>query len=619
MHDGYAGKILWISLTERKWWEEEITYEFASKWLGGSGFGAVTLARNTTSETDPLGEENILGFFTGPLTGTIVPSSGRHSVVGKSPLTGIWGEASVGGSWGRELKRAGYDGVVLVGKADSPVYLWISESGVEIKDATKLWGLDTYQTAKILQESYPGAQICAIGPAGERLVRIAGIFTDGKEGRAAARCGLGAVAGSKKLKALVVQGKRKPSLAAEKELRVKVMEAVKKIKEKTKGLRKYGTAGLVIPCEQVGDFPIRNWRDGKWEEGAEKISGPRMAETVLSGRFHCAGCPIGCGRRVNIATGPYKGVNGGGPEYETLGLMGGSCLVDDLEAICYANELCNRYGIDTIDAANLIAFSIEAFEHGVIGKEDTGGLVLRWGAPEVLIELIHQIGQNRGFGAILAKGFKGVLAELGSEVEEYAIHVKGMGFPAHDPRAYNSIAVGYATANRGACHLEGFSHIFERNVTIPEFGLNEPLDRFSVEGKGKLVALAQNLMSVFDSLALCKFLLFGGVRITDLAEWVNLATGLDFSPEELIKIGERIFNLKRLYNVNCGINRKDDVLPPRILKKKRGSGGAAENLPPLEEMLNEYYSVRGWDANGIPTQKTLERLGINDYITKKGE
>ncbi|MGB9804719.1 aldehyde ferredoxin oxidoreductase family protein, partial [Desulfofundulus sp.] len=342
MKHGYTGEILWVNLTEKKWWQEEIDDDFASKWLGGSGFGAVTLARNTDAQTDPLGENNILGFFTGPLTGTVVPSSGRHSVVGKSPLTGIWGEASVGGSWGRELKRAGYDGLVLLGKADSPVYLWINEGGVEIRDAAELWGLDTYQTAERLQELHSGAQVCAIGPAGERLVRIAGLFTDGKEGRAAARCGLGAVAGSKNVKALAVRGTRRPVLAFEEELKTKIKETVKRIKEKTRALSEFGTPGLVIPCEQVGDFPVRNWRDGKWEEGAQSISGPRMAETVLSGRFHCAGCPIGCGRRVNITSGPYKGVNGGGPEYETLGLMGGSCLIDDLEAICYANELCNR-------------------------------------------------------------------------------------------------------------------------------------------------------------------------------------------------------------------------------------------------------------------------------------
>ncbi|MCG0278507.1 MAG: aldehyde ferredoxin oxidoreductase family protein [Thermanaeromonas sp.] len=615
MRYGYVGKVLWVDLTQRKWWVEEVDEALASKWLGGSGFGAITLAKTTGPQTDPLGEENVLGFFTGPLTGTVVPCSGRHSVVGKSPLTGIWGEASVGGNWGKELKRAGYDGVVVLGKADTPVYLWINEGEVEIRDAAKLWGLDTYQTAEALQEYHPGAEVCTIGPAGERLVRIAGLFTDGKEGRAAARCGLGAVAGSKKLKALVVQGTRRPNLAFEEELKTKAKEAIKLIKEKTKGLSEFGTAGLVIPCEQIGDFPIRNWRDGKWEEGAQKISGPRMVQTVLSGRFHCAGCPIGCGRRVSITDGPYAGVNGGGPEYETLGLMGGSCLIDNLEAICYANELCNRYGIDTIEAANLIAFSIEAFERGIVKEKDTGGLILRWGDPQVLIELIHQMGQNRGFGAFLARGFRSLLAEFGQEAEEFAIQVKGLGFPAHDPRAYNSIAVGYATANRGACHLEGFSHIFERNVALPEFGFTEPQDRFSVEGKGRLVAQAQNLMSVFDSLALCKFILFGGIKIKDLVEWLNLATGLDFTSERLLECGERIFNLKRLYNVKCGISRKDDVLPPRILTQKRGSGGAAENLPPLDQMLNEYYAVRGWNENGIPTQETLDRLGLEEFIS----
>ncbi|CEP66497.1 Aldehyde ferredoxin oxidoreductase, C-terminal [Moorella glycerini] len=611
MLGGYAGKILWVDLTTRQWRTEDVTEEMARKWIGGSGWAAAIVPKMVPASADPLGPENILGFFTGPLTGTMVPSSGRHSVAGKSPLTGIWGEASVGGSWGKALKHAGYDALILTGQATEPVYLWINEETVEIRPAGSLWGLDTYEIEEAVREqTHPKAEVCSIGPAGERLARIAGLFTDGREGRAAARCGLGAVAGSKKVKAIAVYGQKNPPLVHKEELLKRIKAALPAIKERTKGLANFGTAGLVIPCEQLGDFPVKNWSLGSWEEGAQKISGVQLAERFLTGRFHCAGCPIGCGRRIAINQGRYTSVNGGGPEYETLGVFGGSCLIDDLEAICYANELCNRYGIDTIDAGNLVAFSIEAFEKGIISKQDTGGRELKWGDPDTLIGLIKEMGEGQGFGAILAEGFPALAQRYGDAVKEMGITAKGLSFPSHEPRAYNSIAVGYATANRGACHLEAFSHAFERNVSMPDLGINQPLDRFASEGKGVMVAQAQNLMMVFDSIAACKFLLFGGVTPTIISEWLSLATGVEWNKDDLLKCGERIFNQKRLFNIHCGISRKDDTLPERILKQPRGSGGAATNLPPLETMLDEYYSFRGWDANGIPTEAKLRELGL---------
>ncbi len=611
MLGGYTGNILWVDLTTRRWHKETVSKDMAQKWIGGSGFAARTISQYVPPGADPLGPENILAFFTGPLTGTVIPSSSRHSVAAKSPLTGIWGEASVGGSWGRALKQAGYDGVVIAGKATEPVYLWINEGTVEIRPAGSLWGKDTYETADMAREmTHPGAEVCTIGPAGERMVQIAGLFTDGHEGRAAARSGLGAVAGSKKLKAIAVYGTGNPSLVHRERLMEQIKEIMPAIVEKTRGMTNFGTAGLVLPCEQLGDFPVRNWTEGSWEEGAKKISGPRLAETYLTGRFHCPGCAIGCGRQVSVTQGRYAGVKGGGPEYETLGLFGGSCLVDDLEAICYANELCNRYGIDTIEAGNLVATSMEAYEKGIVTRRETGGLELRWGDPSVLIQLIKEMGEGKGFGEILSEGFPALISRYGDAIKEMAMTVKGLSFPAHEPRAYNSIAVGYATANRGACHLEAFSHAFERNLTMPELGINAPLDRFAVEGKGELVAKTQNLMMIFDSLAVCKFLLFGGVGLNKLAEWLSMATGLEYGSEELLRCGERIFNMKRLFNVKCGVRRKDDLLPARILRQKRGSGGAAENLPPLPQMLEEYYNFRGWDRNGVPTQARLKELGL---------
>lgn len=608
---GYAGKILWIDLSRRRWTTEPVTESLARTWLGGSGFAAFEVPNRVPPSADPLGPENILGFFTGPLTGTPVPSSGRHSVAGKSPLTGIWGEASVGGNWGKALKLAGYDAVIFTGQAPEPVYVWISENNVEIRPASLIWGMDTYEIEEAVRAlTHPKAQISSIGPAGEKLSRIAGIFTDGPEGRTAARCGLGAIAGSKKVKAIAVYGTKNPTLVHRAELLQSLREIMPSLKKKTNGISALGTAGLVIPCEKVGDFPIKNWRLGSWEEGTLKINGAVLAEKYLTGRFHCASCSIGCGRKIAINEGRYAGTCGAGPEYETLGLFGGSCLIDDLELICYANELCNRYGQDTIEVGNLIAFSMEAFEKGIITREETGGRELKWGDPETFLGLVKEMGEMEGFGATLAQGFPSLFKKYGDAARKISMTVKGLSFPSHDPRAYNSLAVGYATANRGACHLEAFSHAFERSLAVKELGLEEPMDRFAVEGKGALVAKAQDLMMLFDSLALCKFTLFGGVTLTDLARWTSWATGLEFKPEELIRCGERIFNAKRVYNIKCGVRGKDDTLPERILRRPRGSGGAAENLPPLGKMLPEYYSARGWDDNGVPREKTLRDLDL---------
>jgi len=609
MQDKYSEKILRVNLTEKKIETHSLSEDITRKYIGGSGLAAKILYEETFPNIDPLGEDNLLIFMAGPFTGTPVPC-GRHSVVAKSPLTGIWGEASVGGYWGKELKRTGYGGIVIKGSSEEPVYLYIDNGEIEIRGAGYLWGKDNYEVDQVLKEEIgKDIVVSSIGPAGEKLIRISGIFTDGKDSRAAARCGLGAVAGSKKLKAVVVRGSKKPKVFYEEKLKKSLKEIIPSMREIPKRLKNLGTANLVIPCEQIGDFPIKNWREGEWDK-AERISGEEMAETILLGHYHCAGCPIGCGRKVKISEGPYAGVEGAGPEYETLGLMGGSCLVDNLEAIAKANELCNRYGIDTIEVGGAIAFAMEAYERGLIKKEDAGGVSLRWGNPEALIEMIHQIGEGKGLGKLLGEGVARASQKIGGLALEFAIHSKGLAFPAHDPRAYNSIALGYATSNRGACHLQGFTHVFERGLTSPELGYSKVQEPFGQVGKGEFVAKLQNLMCLFDSLAICKFTLFGGVSVSNLLDWLNFITGWNMSLEEFMKAGERIFNLKRLYNVNCGVSRKDDTLPFRILTHKRGKGGAANNLPPLGRMLGEYYEYRKWNEYGIPSNEKLNDLEI---------
>lgn len=343
-----------------------------------------------------------------------------------------------------------------------------------------------------------------------------------------------------------------------------------------------------------------------------------MAETILQKRYHCGACPTGCGREVKISEGPYRGVEGAGPEYETLGMLGGCCLIDDLEAVAYSNELCNRLGLATISTGGVVAFAMELYEHDMLNAGELDGIRPEWGSAEAVIALIRKIAAKEGIGKLLGQGVKKAAEQIGGLAQEFAIHVKGLEFPAHDPRAYNSLAVGYATSNRGACHLQGATYFFEKTVTMPELGYHEPQDRAGVEGKGILNYHAQNIMCLMDSLKLCKFGLYGKLNLTDLTRFMQYVVGWNMSVEELLTTGERIFTLKRLYNIRCGISRKDDILPPRILTQPRRDEGSGDRVPPLGKMLNEYYRARGWDDEGLSTPKTLKHLGLEGEIKSYG-
>lgn len=609
---GYMGKILRVNLSNQEIQIEPLNEQWAEKFIGGSGLGAKYLFEMTDEKTDPLGPENPLIFMNGPFTGTSVPLSGRHGVVSRSPLTGIFGESDVGGTWGSNLKKAGFDGILITGKSEKPVYLWIHNDKVEIRDASHLWGKDTYETDSIVKsETHEKAVVSSIGQAGENQVSIASIMTDGRDARAAGRCGMGAVMGSKNLKAIVVLGTQKVPVHRPEEVSRLQKEFAPLINKNAENFRKYGTSGSLSVFEAMGTLPLQNWKFvGRWEESAEKINGFTMAETVLTGRYFCEACVLGCGRKIKIEKGPYAGVEGAGPEYETLALLGSNCLIDHLEALCYANELCNRYGLDTISLGGVVAFAMEAYERGLIDREETGGIELLWGKEEALIEMIKQIAFKKGFGKILGQGVRKASELIGKNSIEFAPHIKGLELPAHDPRGYNAGAVGFATSARGACHLSGLSHTFERVLKSPEMGIPEPLDRFEVKGKGILAAKSQNLMGLMDSLKLCKFILFGGVTITHMVKWYSDVTGREITIEEFLKTGERIFNLKRLYNVRLGISRKDDTLPFRHLTLKRQGKGITPNLPPLGQMLSEYYEYRGWSEEGIPTPEKLKELGL---------
>ena len=605
-------RVIDVNLTTRKVDVIETGEDILRQYIGGSGLGAKILWDRKAYLYNPLSENNPLVFMTGPFINTPVFAASKFAIVAKSPLTGIFGESDSGGTWGPTLKRAGYDGIIVTGKSDKPVYLWVSEAGVEIRDAGHLWGKDSIQTAvELCGETTEKAVIACIGTSGEKLIPLASIMNDGVAARAAARCGLGAVMGSKNLKAIAVYGSMKTPIHDRKALLQALGDISKSVREKAAGLTKLGTDGGLASFEEMGALPLRNWKGSeRWNEGAAEITGATMAERIVTGNYGCEGCIVRCGRKVRFTDSRYGTVEGAGPEYETFAALGSLCLISDLNAIAKGNDLCNRYGIDTISTGAMVAFAMEAYERGIITKSDTDGLELTWGNADAMVETVKMIGENHGLGIILAKGVRAAAKELGRGAEEFAIHCHGLEFPGHDPRAYMTLAVEYATSVRGACHMSGFSHGFERALTLPEIGLCEVPDRMATENKGVLVALSQDAMGLFDSLKACKFLLFGGVKLTHMAHWYEKITGEQMTIENFMVIGERIFNLKRLFNLKCGMPTEDDVVPDRILNLSKEAEGWRTKLPPFAEILKEYYAHRGWDDKGVPTSEKLSELGL---------
>jgi len=612
---GYQGKVLYYDLTLLQAEVQNLDQEQARNYIGGSGMGAKILYEETNGDTEPLGPENVLIFMTGPFTATPVLCSSRYSVVSKSPLTGIFAESNSGGTWAQMLKRAGFDGLVIKGRAPKPVYLWISNGEIKLGDAQHLWGKDTFETDSMVKsETHPKAVVASIGQAGERCVPLASIMNDGVHARTAGRCGLGAVMGSKNLKAIVVYGEKPVAVSDPKGLRDSIQTVSKEVRANAKELGQLGTAGALPLFDEIGSLPLQNWRyTERWKQGAQRLSGNTLVTSYATGNYACGRCIIGCGKTVQIKDGPYRGEEHAGPEYETLALLGSSCLIDDMEAIIRANDLCNRYGLDTIGTGSAIAFGMEAFEKGFISEGDTGGIELTWGNAEAMVQMVEMIGESTGIGRILGLGSRGAARAWGKRSEEFAMHVKGLDLPAHDPRAYNAGGVSFATSNRGACHLAGFSHTFERALAAPEIDIPDPVDRFEVSGKGILAAKTQNYMGMMDAMEICKFILFGGVGMATLINWYVLVTGEHMDIDGFMKTGERIFNIKRLYNVECGISRKDDFLPARMLTWNKTGEGLPSNLPPLGSMLGEYYKYRGWSEDGIPTKEKLEELGLSKH------
>jgi aldehyde:ferredoxin oxidoreductase len=621
-------RILRVDLTDRKTNMEELDEGTVRKFLGGSGLSAKLLWEETKAHTEPLSEENILVFADGPVSGTPFPSSSRLTVAAISPLTNIMGEVHIGGTVGASLSRTGCMAIVVTGRASKPVYILVRDGEGRIADASHIWGRDTFETDAILKKETSGrASVATIGPAGENLVRYATVMADGPVAHTGGRCGLGAVMGSKNLKAVVFEGTTKPEIYDEEGLR----KSIEKYFPKTRVLKqeeKDSKAARGYRERWVSErASIKNFQLGEFEGFAQKMEELEEKYRVGEPRF-CPHCINGCKSIVML---DGKRLNHG----ECTMPMGSNCLISDLEALDQAFDICNRCGLDTISAGDAIAFAMELFEKGVITGEHTEGIELTWGNHEAMLQILQKIVKGEGFGKLLGLGVARAAAEIGGVAPEYAIHVKGLELSLHDPRSWNHYALQMATANRGGDHTDGFVGLYAQSIPgfqphaygfthLEDEKAREAYDKpFATEGVGKLVAWSQDFTAVLDSLVVCHWIglpgiwvrkptePFGGVQPEHIAEWLDYVTGWEVDLRELMKIGERNFNLKRLFNVRRGISRKDDTLPQRLLTCKRGgSGPAAENLPHLGKMLNEYYLWRGWSEEGIPTKKKLAELAL---------
>ncbi len=619
MH-GYHNRVAWIDLTRRKVEVRPLDEKDAGSLLGGASLGAAYLARLTGAATDPLGPDNPLIFMVGPFTATRVPASSRHEVVGISPLTRIYGESNCGGSLGWQLKRSGYDGLVILGASSEPLSVVIDGNEIGFLESEELWGMDVFAADERLKAQIdPEAVTAIIGPAGERLVKVASISHNGRHTRSSGRGGMGALMGAKKLKALVVtsKGRLDTPVADPEGLNASVKKALGVIKERLAAFGLIGTPGGVINYDKMGNLPINNWRTAQQTGLAEKITGAVLKETLTVERTGCKLCPIHCGRLVAVPSGPFAldGVQEG-PEYETLAAFGSLCMNDNLEAIAKANELCNRLGLDTISTGAVIAFAMECVEKGILASSELDGLDLAFGKPQEMVEAIRRIAYREGdLFTLLGEGTREASRVMGRGSEECALHVKGLELPMHDPRFSWGHAISYSTGNRGACHLSSLSHPFEISVPLPELGYEGPYPGRERDGKAQWTIHLQNLMSVLDSLIVCKFtMLNNALTISHFREWLQQITGRDVSVQEFVTYGERAFTLKRMINNRRGITRKDDILPPRMRTLKKVGGTIDFDVPPLFPMLSEYYDLRGWTEEGRPAQDTIARLGLEPFV-----
>lgn len=617
MTTGYMGKVLAVDLTLTKVKEEQLEEKLYRDFIGGVGLGVKLLYERQPGKVDPLGEENILGFMPGLLGGTAVPASSRLTVVSKSPLTGGWGDASVGGYTAHELKCAGYDGILVQGISPRPVYLLIYQGKAELRDASHLWGKDTIETEEMLREEIGDRRlrVICIGPAGEAQSLISAIMAEGREGRAAARSGLGAVMGSKRLKAIAVRGQNVIPVADSTrvgELRRQFVNEVKETKALfIKALKTGGTAGYTHSFVTAGATPFKNWSlIGPESMPSYEPFDDRINKYVVR-RFACAGCPIGCGATLKSEEigGEYDR-----PEYETVAAFGPMCLNNDVATVINANDICNRYGIDTISTGNVIAFAMECYERGIITKQDTDGIELTWGNGQAIVAMVEMVAKREGFGAILADGVKRAAERIGRGAEEWAIHVGGQELGYHDPRQIPSRGIAYIcdpTPGRHTTFL--VARLLEAGPLpgpYPEFW--KPKVEYRDYGHKSLIYnRCATYEQVLASAGMCKFLIFQpGLR---LIEFISAVTGWDFSLAETQVTGERIQTMRQLFNVRERIDPKHFRLPQRV--SQPATMGPYKDAPQDFDLLRrQYYEAMGWDVDtGYPKKARLEELGLKEF------
>ena len=592
----YTGKILRIDLSQNKISEENLNEKDAEQFIGGKGLGAKLLFENMNPEKDPLSPDNALILCTGPLTGSSAPTSGRWCIVTKSPLTSLFLDSQIGGYFGAEIKKTGHDVIIIKGKADHPVYITIHDEAVQIKDATHLWGENTNATEKALKDE---GRVLSIGVAGENLVKFACINTDlfvhkGRGGNAG-RGGAGAVMGSKNLKAVVIKGTHKMEYALKEKFREAVKKSLKIVNENEfiPVRRKYGTPIWINPVNENQLLPTYNFQRGYFEN-AENISGETMHEKIVVENKSCFSCPIACGKWTRFDFGG-RSYEFEGPEYESIALLGSNCGNDTIENVAYLSYLCDEYGLDTISAGNVIGFAVEAAQKGIIDES------IDFNDPVAQGELLRKIAYREGIGDGLAEGVKHFSEKRGGT--DFAIHSKGLEFPGYDPRGAFGMALAYATSDRGACHQRVWTVRAEMQGDLPP--------RYGIEGRASFVKENQDERACCFSLVLCDFAPFG---VDTFVELLNTATGFRYTEETYMKTGERIWNVTRMFNAKCGVTRKDETLPKRIMEEKLEKDEAFIGKDTFDKMLSEYYQLRGWDKNGVPKREKLKELGLEAYL-----
>jgi len=616
----YKNCILEVDLTNDKIIKLETDQGILREFIGGSGLASRFFLESGNVDAESFSENNNIYIMTGPLTGTKFPGTGRFTGATRSPLTGIWGESNCGGNFGPELKFAGFDGIIIKGISPRPVYILIDDERAQICDASDIWGLDTFQVTDFFKAGIYGSKkykVLSIGVAGENLVKYAGIMNEKSD--ALGRCGLGAVMGSKRLKAIAVHGSEKawkPIADTEYDKFVKAIRKKLKDNQFTLTLHKLGTNAGMVVGRKTGDIPTKNWSVGESNEYAKPLLPYYMLEKYFVRHKACFSCPVGCKKEAEIKDGAFKTAMGPAPEYETFCSFGTMLGIADMEAIIKIHNMCNRYGMDVISCGSTIAFAIECYEKGLVTKGDTDGLELKWGNAELVIKLLEKIANREGFGDLLADGSRLAAEKIGKNASDYTVEVKGLDLPMHDPRAFHGIGLAYVISNRGACHMQHLVHLVETNNTShPELGLLEKYDRHTGEGKAEMTAICDDFGMVLNAAPMCQFV-FGGMSANDVVYMLRKATGFDYDLDELKECGERIWYLKRFLNNVMGIRAADDRLPKKVMVPF-SEGGTKRTVPDMKFMLGEYYKLRQLDEDGIPKAEKLKDLGLYYSLTKR--